>query len=62
MNRPVWWQDGAHPVWRLAHIVVVTLAAMALGWMNASSFDTGEMLTALGTGAAAWLTLGRRTS
>jgi len=60
MQRPAWWQDGAHPVWRLAHIVVVTAAALVLGYLNASSFDSGEMITALGTGAAAWLTMGRK--
>jgi hypothetical protein len=49
-----WWHDKAHPVWTLALVATVTSAALVLGYANANHFDTGEVMTALGTGAAAW--------
>jgi len=58
MTPPTWWQqiaaDPKHPIWTIAQIGTVTLAAMALGYVNSSHFDTGEITTALGSGAAAW--------
>ena len=50
-----WWYAPNHPVWTIAQVVTVTGAALALGYLNASHFDSGEMTTALGTGLVAWL-------
>jgi hypothetical protein len=52
----MWWQDKDHPVWSLLRLPVLCACALALSWANASHFDGGEVLTALGTvGAAAAL-------
>lgn len=48
-----WWHSPTHPAWTIAQVVTVTCAALALGYLNASHFDSGELRTALGTGLAA---------
>lgn len=49
-----WWHDGKHPIWTIAIVGTVTVAALVLGYFNSTNFDVGEITTALGTGAAAW--------
>lgn len=47
-------RDKDHPIWSLLRIPVVALCALVLSYVNSSHFDSGEVLTALGTvGAAA---------
>ncbi|MGE0362782.1 MAG: hypothetical protein AB7R67_18865 [Vicinamibacterales bacterium] len=54
MTPPTWWQDPKHPIWTIAQVATVTVAALVLSYANATKFDGGEITTALGTGAAAW--------
>jgi len=60
MTPPPWWHAKDHPVWQIAQIGAVVVCAMALGYANANHFDTGEILTALGSAGAARVILGKR--
>jgi hypothetical protein len=44
-----WWHAHDHPVWGLAKLVVIACAAVGISYVNSSSFDMGEVITALGS-------------
>lgn len=50
-----WWHERSHPIWTIAQILTVTVAVLALSYVNASHFDAGEIKTVLGTTFAALL-------
>lgn len=44
-----WWQAQDHPIWGLARIALLVCAALVLGYANSSHFDSGEVITVLGS-------------
>jgi len=44
-----WWEAHDHPIWSLAKLTIVACAAVGIAYANSSSFDMGEVITALGS-------------
>lgn len=59
MTPTAWWQAHDHPVWTLTKIVVLAICALALSYGNASSFDSGEVFSALGSFALGKMATGK---
>jgi len=57
-----WWKHPAHPIWPIVHMTMAGVCALALSYANASSFDSGEIMTAIGSVVASRLIFGARHS
>jgi hypothetical protein len=57
----MWWHAKDHPVWQIAKIAALAGLALTLSWVNASSFDVKDALTAAGSFGLGALGHGRKT-
>jgi len=62
MHVPKWWQGKDHPIWPIFHMAMAGVCALALSFVNSSHFDSGEIMTALGSVFASRLIFGARHS
>lgn len=56
-DHPIWSKD--HPIWQVVRLLAACAASLAIHWAGASSFDSGEVISAVGTMAATAVALRR---
>lgn len=46
-DHPIWHRD--HPIWPVLRLMAAGIVSLGIHWAGASSFDSGEVASALGT-------------